>query len=98
MKKMFLVIAVLCIIAGVGVTINKANKANDMADYWYQKYVAEKEDHANELKSIGTIIYDAMKNDMIDDHEFALWFEDYEYCTSQYCAVYVSPDTIRVIK
>ena len=96
-----ILIAILCVISAFAIYgLSKYNAANERADYWYEKYYAEKHDRANEIKNISSIIYDAVRNDtVIDDGFGAVWFEDHEFCAKdKYCAVWVSGDSVRIFK
>ena len=100
MKKLIIVVlAVIAVVSAFVALEVRYNKAVEKADYWYQKYSAEKDNHSKDLKNLSEIVFDAYRNNTITDNGFSLWFEDFEYCSQDgYCAVYIEPGVTHIIK
>ena len=96
-----ILIAVLCVISAFAIYgLDKYNAANERADYWYEKYSAEKHDRDKEMIDLSDIVYYAVKNANVYDDGFRSdVFEDREFCAKdKYCAVWVSGDSVRIFK
>ena len=100
MKKDLIIVvvaAVIVVVSFIGLNF-KYNKAVEEAEYWYQKYRIEKDNHNEDLKNLSEIVFDAYRNNTVLDHGYSLWFEDLEYCPDGYCAVYIEPGVTHIIK
>lgn len=96
MKKLLIsLIIVIAILAAnlIGMSI-RYNQEIDNSNFWYQKYIEEKESHETDIKSISeTIFLSTHGRGIVTDNWLYTWYED-EYGGK----VFLNEGIIRVIK